>query len=331
MNPSRITNHESPPVVHVVAAVLRDARGRILLAQRGEQGDFPGAWEFPGGKVEAHETPVEALRRELREELGIRIGNTMPLISVPQCYPHKRIVLDVHQVEDFAGSPRGREGQALRWAAPDELALLPMPPADRPVVAALQQPALYLVTPAPGPDDDAFLDQLECSFARVERVQLRLPAALPAARFSRLAREVAQRAAAHGVELLLNSGHADAPALARTLGLGLHLRAVDLHVPPPGGMVVAASCHDPDELARAQALGCRFVVLGPVRHTASHPDATPLGWSGFAALRAEVSLPIYALGGLGPADFVAARAHGAQGIAAIRGLWPSSPQEPSPN
>jgi 8-oxo-dGTP diphosphatase len=331
LSEARITPGPSPPPIHVVAAILRDAQGRILLAQRGPHGDFPGAWEFPGGKVEAHETPGEALRRELREELGIRIGRTSPLIAVPQRYPHKRIVLDVHRVEDFSGTPQGREGQALRWATPEELALLPMPPADRPVVATLQQPAFYLVTPAPGADDDVFLEQLERCFARVERAQLRLPAALPAARFSRLAREAARRAAARGVELLLNSGHAEAAALARTLDLGLHLRAVDLRAPPAAVAAVAASCHDAAELGRAQALGCRFVVLGPVRHTATHPGTMPLGWQGFAALRAEVSLPIYALGGLGRGDLAAARAQGAQGIAAIRALWPAPAEDPSPD
>ena len=64
-------------------------------------------------------------------------------------------------------------------------------------------------------------------------------------------------------------------------------------------------------------------MLGPVQATASHPGATPLGWEGFETLREQVSLPIYALGGMQPGDVREARAHGAQGIAAIRGLWPA--------
>ena len=84
----------------------------------------------------------------------------------------------------------------------------------------------------------------------------------------------------------------------------------------------AASCHNADELAQAERLGLDFVVLGPVRATESHPDATPLGWDGFGALREAVSLPIYALGGMKPADVARARRHGGQGVAGIRGLWP---------
>ena len=88
------------------------------------------------------------------------------------------------------------------------------------------------------------------------------------------------------------------------------------------GQTVAASCHSAEELAQAERLGLDFVVLGPVRATESHPEATPLGWERFAALRESVSLPIYALGGMKPADQVTARRHGGQGVAGIRGLWP---------
>ena len=93
----------------------------------------------------------------------------------------------------------------------------------------------------------------------------------------------------------------------------------------PAGLAIAASCHDVDELRQAELLGCDFAVLGPVDATASHPNASPLGWLGFAALREQVSLPIYAIGGMAPDDIAVARAHGAQGIAAIRSLWPDAP------
>lgn len=131
---------DRPGPVHVVAAVLRDARGRILLARRTAGRDLAGAWEFPGGKVEPGETALQALDRELQEELGIRVLAAEPLISVPQAYPSKRIVLDVHTVTAFEGSPRGLEKQALAWSPLEKLSSYPMPPADRPVVAALTAP-----------------------------------------------------------------------------------------------------------------------------------------------------------------------------------------------
>lgn len=83
-----------------------------------------------------------------------------------------------------------------------------------------------------------------------------------------------------------------------------------------------ASCHNLDELRIAQVLGCDAAVLGPVLPTASHPDAPGIGWERFVELREQVALPIYALGGMATGDIALARSHGAQGIAAIRGLWP---------
>lgn len=308
--------------VHVVAAVLRDARGRVLLARRTAGRDLAGAWEFPGGKVEAGETALQALGRELDEELGIRVLAAEPLISVPQAYPGKRIVLDVHTVQAFEGTPRGRERQALAWSPLEKLSRYTMPPADRPVVAALISPGRYLVSPETV-EPAAFLAHLDRALAAgVRRVQLRVRG-LPAASLAALAREAASRCRVLGAELLVNGE----PGLAADLGLGLHLRARELMalsaLPPVApGQRVAASCHDADELARAEQLGVHFAVLGPVRATESHPGATPLGWDRFSLLREGVSLPIYAIGGMKAADVALARRHGAQGVAGIRGLWP---------
>src|SRR4249919_1966117 len=101
--------------IHVVAGVIRDALGRVLLARRTEGRDLAGLWEFPGGKVEPGESPEAALVRELREELGIEAVAGDALIRVPQHYPDKRLVLDVRHVH-FTGTPKGLDGQALAWA-----------------------------------------------------------------------------------------------------------------------------------------------------------------------------------------------------------------------
>ena len=134
-------------VVDVVAGVITDARGRILLARRTEGRDLAGLWEFPGGKREPGETPEAALVRELHEELGIVAHVGDHLITVPQRYPDKRLRLDVRHVTRWTGVPRGREGQALAWVPPHKLPSYAMPPADIPVVAALLQPDRYAITP----------------------------------------------------------------------------------------------------------------------------------------------------------------------------------------
>src|SRR5690606_18151575 len=138
----------------------------------------------------------------------------------------------------------------------------------------------------------------------------------------RLAAAAADMARRAGAELLLNAD----VSLACALGVGVHLRSSQLATLAgrpalAEGALLAASCHTADDLAHAARLGCDFAVLGPVKPTASHPGEPGIGWGAFARLREGVSLPVYAIGGLGPGDLAAARGQGAQGIAAIRGLW----------
>ena len=313
--------------VEVVAGVIRDKTGRILLARRTEGRDLAGLWEFPGGKREPGESPEAALARELHEELGIEIDIGAALIAVPQRYPHKRLRLDVRHVAQWRGAVRGHEGQALAWAPPHTLGAYAMPPADIPVVAALLQPDRYLVTPAPDGSDAAWLDALESALANgVRRVQLRAPHS-PPARWARLCESAVDACRRLHAEVLVN----DDIDLAQSLGIGVHLRSgrlLELDARPLSkDVLVAASCHTLEELRRAEAIGCDFVVLGPVAETTTHPGAVPLGWEGFSALREEVALPIYGIGGLGVHDIAIAREHGAQGIAAIRGLWPQPASE----
>jgi 8-oxo-dGTP diphosphatase len=324
--------------VHVVAGVLTDAGGRILLARRTAGRDLAGAWEFPGGKAERGETPFQALDRELHEELGIRIEGLAPLIRVPQAYAHKRIVLDVYRVARFSGKPRGLEGQALAWSPPEKLAGYPMPPADRPVVAALNDPDRYAITPPLLGDPRTLFAQVERALdAGVRRLQLRLvgkagaspgdgtdtPMPIDRRELVAIGAELRRLCESARAQLLVN-GDAD---LARQLDCGLHLKAAQLMAlearPIPAGLPLAASCHDAAELARAQAIGADFAVLGPVAATPSHPGQAPIAWEGFAALREGVSLPIYALGGMGLSDMAVARRNGAQGVAGIRDFWPA--------
>ena len=244
-------------------------------------------------------------------------------MTVPQQYPSKRLRLDVRHVVDWTGVPKGREGQALTWVAPDKLGRYSMPPADLPVVAALQTPDRYLVTPPPGDDDAVWLRALDDALrAGIRRIQLRLPG-LPDARRDALLQQTAARCRRRDVQLLFNGPVESALAA----GAGLHLASAALHThterPVPPETPLAASCHDARDLAQAARIGCDFVVLGPLAETASHPGQPGIGWSAFARLRETCALPIYAIGGMTPGDIPEARRHGAQGIAAIRSLWPA--------
>jgi 8-oxo-dGTP diphosphatase len=109
--------------IHVVAAVIYSAEGsqQILISRRPDHLHQGGLWEFPGGKVEMGELPEQALSRELEEELGILITQAQPLLQVSHDYSDKQVLLDIWQVNDFSGQPRGMEGQDCRWVPLAEL------------------------------------------------------------------------------------------------------------------------------------------------------------------------------------------------------------------
>ena len=308
--------------VHVVAGILSDSQGRVLLAQRPSGKHAAGLWEFPGGKVEPGESAHAALGRELREELGVDIGAIEPLIGVPWDFSEKSIFLDVYRVREFSGMAHGREGQALAWHRIDELAHVAMPPPDRPVVGALRLPSHYAITPQPGHDDAVFLERIERALASgVRLLQLRA-ASLAPARLRALAQAVHARTREAGAVLMINAN----VALAQQLGLdGVHLPSSELmrlrSRPLAGERWLAASCHCERELVHAAQIGVDFAVLGPVLPTLSHPGAPALGWETFGRLCALAPLPVYALGGMTAADAATARAHGAQGVAGISGFF----------
>ena len=126
--------------VLVVAAALIDADGRVLLAQRPTGKAMAGQWEFPGGKIEAAETPEQALIRELKEELDIDVTESClaPLAFVSHDYDHFHLVMPLYAIRQWRGQPSAREGQTLAWVSKDRLNAYPMPPADVPLVAQLR-------------------------------------------------------------------------------------------------------------------------------------------------------------------------------------------------
>ncbi|MFN7002357.1 MAG: 8-oxo-dGTP diphosphatase MutT [Roseinatronobacter sp.] len=127
-------------VVLVAAVALVDADGRVLLAQRPEGKSMAGLWEFPGGKIEAGETPEAALIRELQEELGIDTWASClaPLSFASHAYEGFHLLMPLFVCRKWQGQPQSREGQALKWVRPADLRNYPMPPADLPLIPVLR-------------------------------------------------------------------------------------------------------------------------------------------------------------------------------------------------
>jgi 8-oxo-dGTP diphosphatase len=324
-----------------MAGVLEDAAGRVLVAQRPAGKSLAGSWEFPGGKLDPGEDRLAGLARELEEELGIRVRPhaARPLLRYLHRYPELEIELDAWRVPAWDGEPHGLEGQAIAWRAAGDAA------GDRAVAgrrgdrhrhtAAVHvrrhpargggrrggfsrrargrgagRPGRADLPATPGP-------RCKCP-ARARRgggLPRRGHGRAPAAAWrSCRARSRARRAAAR-------TGRASAGTVAGLHVPGRYLGALRAR-PVPETFWFGASCHDAAQLEAAHALHADYAFLGPVQATASHPGEPGIGWDGFAKLVAELPLPVYAIGGLGPADLETAWAAGAQGIAAIRSLWP---------
>jgi 8-oxo-dGTP diphosphatase len=130
---------EKNPTMIVVAAALVDDERRVLLQQRAPGRAMAGLWEFPGGKLEEAELPETALARELQEELGIETDaeSLVPAVFASAPLGEGHLLLLLYICRQWRGEPQPLDASALQWVTPEEMAVLPMPPADEPLVALL--------------------------------------------------------------------------------------------------------------------------------------------------------------------------------------------------
>jgi len=307
-------------IVDVAAAVLMRNDGTILLASRPEGKAWAGWWEFPGGKIEAGESPVEALQRELDEELGIQVKAAYPWLVRTFDYPEKTVKLHFFIVRAWAGNPEGREGQQLSWQNPFDLTVSPMLPANAPILNALKLPDIYAISNADEMGEEQFLESLRQRLTSgLKLLQIRERNLAPAALLD-FSKNVISLAHQYGARVLINGD----VELVKTAGAdGLHLcsKALASIKTKPENMLVAASCHHAQDLALAAQLQLDFVLLSPVLPTLSHPEAATLGWQAFADLKRDYPLPVYALGGMTPQHLELAWRSGAHGIAMQRAVW----------
>jgi 8-oxo-dGTP diphosphatase len=298
----------------VAAAVIERPDGTFLLAQRPEGKPYAGYWEFPGGKIEDGEAAQAALTRELREELGIAVRESTPWITRVYAYTHATVRLHFFRVSAWDGEPRPLEDQAIKWQAVEAPDVSPMLPANAPVLAALALPAVMVVSNAAELGVDAWIQKLaERALEEKLLVQIREKGA-ERQRVQHLLSRALARAEPFGSRLVVNS---DCGSFPQCSGVHLTSRALMQAAGRPAASLLGASCHDERELEQAERLGVDYALVGPVKATASHPGASPLGWERFAALARDRPMPVLAIGGLTRSDLAEARRHGAHGVALL--------------
>jgi len=309
-------------VVHVAAAAIWNSKRELLIAKRPDDKHQGGLWEFPGGKVESGEAVLDALYRELDEELGIRLTQAEKLIEVPYHYPDKSVLLDVYSITAFEGEPWGKEGQPVRWVKLNELESYDFPAANKPILDACLLPKTLAITPF-----TSDFKLLETSIQRAvqagaEGIVLRAPLF----ESDSVALDKTIDFINAQIDLLAETDSFFAVNTTVDIANELALKAVHLttnnlaklsHRSEFSVRWLGASCHNADEVTEAIAKGADYVMLSPVQHTQSHPEVEPLGWDAFSELAKSSIVPVFALGGLEKEDLALALENGAQGIAAI--------------
>lgn len=305
------------PFIHVAVGVIANSSDEVLISLRPAESHQGGLWEFPGGKLEAGEDVQFALKRELAEELGIEVRKCFPLKKIKHSYADKSVVLDVWYITEFRGTPHGREGQAIEWRSIHTLNAADFPAANAAIIRTLKLPGEIAITPdvASLAELTQLIDQLLSQNLRIIQFrQKKLDAKTYLEWFER-ARAQCQSA---GIKLMFN----------QDIELAVRLKAVDYHAsaqrlmslknrPVDPGLLFSASCHTLEELKHAEAMDADFVFLSPVADTKKYSAERILGWHAFNNLANQVSVPVYALGGMSRSDLMTARAHGGSGIAGI--------------
>jgi len=321
------------PRIDIVLGLLREADGRVWTEVRPDDRHLAGMRAFPGGKRGPDETLRAALDRELVEELGITVRRARRLITLNWDYPDRRLRLIGFEVTAWDGRPRSAEGQelAVEPLGRDERAdwLAAMPPANRGLVNALVLPRCLAITPSLGSGSvtawQAVVESGLPSLPESSLVNLRPGAGATGVPWPSLARAVL--AAGHWPVVNPPAGEALPQGLDPRVGLHLNhdrlgsVSRASVDAWQARGHLVTAAVHDRSSLERAVELGVDLVTVSPVRATRTHPDEDGIGWPAFEALAAAASMPVYALGGVGPEDLPRIWRRGGLGVAAISAFW----------
>lgn len=311
-------------IVQVAVGVIIQ-NDQVLICWRDASLHQGNRYEFPGGKLEAHESPVQALERELQEELGIQVQHCIKAQQLFFNYPEKTVCLYVFKVTEFAGEPIGQQQQAVLWVPQQDLSNYQFPDANAPILRMLKLPERYVITqPLANQQSmqpiEQWLDWHIQHTAPHSWLYLR-EKSINGQMYSEVID--AFSAKRPDLHLVAEFRHIESLTSQYHQLSGVHLSQTDLmqqsqRISIAEDLLVFAACHDQAAVAKANQLKVDAVLISPLHPTLSHPEQAALGWQAWQQLARQSHMPVFALGGVAPADLKQVQHAGGFGVAGIR-------------
>lgn len=292
--------------VDVAIAILLH-KSKVLVGWRQANQHQGNKHEFPGGKIEEGETPEQACRREVYEEVGIGLKEWHQFDVIRHEY--EDIIVTLHLLHAYVPDELlNLIHQPWSWFSRDQLADLNFPKANSTIIERLIWSHLIKIS-----------DQVD----ELPKTNSQMYLRIETKDIERLQQQLIKLSEQQLLKLIVNVDvWQQLNTVLQEKIKTVHLKQSQLMQLKKGDLVVAkryiAACHDAVSVQHAHQIGCDAIFLSPVNPTATHPNSKVLGWDGFAALAQKSDIPVFALGGVAPADLEQAQKHNAYGLAGIR-------------
>ncbi|MFM7812056.1 MAG: thiamine phosphate synthase [Acinetobacter junii] len=292
--------------VDVAIAILLH-KSKVLVGWRQANQHQGNKHEFPGGKIEEGETPEQACRREVYEEVGIGLKEWHQFDVIRHEY--EDIIVTLHLLHAYVPDELlNLIHQPWSWFSRDQLADLNFPKANSTIIERLIWSHLIKIS-----------DQVD----ELPKTNSQMYLRIESKDIEKLQQQLIKLSEQQLLKLIVNVDvWQQLNTVLQEKIKTVHLKQSQLMQLKKGDLVVAkryiAACHDAVSVQHAHQIGCDAIFLSPVNPTATHPNSKVLGWDGFAALAQKSDIPVFALGGVAPADLEQAQKHNAYGLAGIR-------------